>query len=329
MSGRGHAIFGERLARFAAEIDEPRVGALARRTAVRVSVAVHGRTGVGRGSVARGLATAGAVLTCDGDVDVHVVAEVVKPEDRAAISASASARPTLVVLNKADLIAHPRTLCARYRALTGVTTVPMVAHLAAVETDDQQLAALRTLAGAPYEPGSVDEFVTRPHRLPAETRMWLLETLDLYGIVQAVPAARAGADAAGVQRVLRRHSGVGAVVASLAPMVAEAAYQRVRRAVAELEALAATADEGVAARIAAFLCDDDTVLARMAAAVDVVEAAGMAVDPGDDPAAHLCRAARWRRYQSGPVNAVHHACGAAIVRGSLRLWRRTQTGAPI
>jgi hypothetical protein len=324
---RGHAIFAARLARFVSDVDEPRVRVIARRVAAGVSVAVHGRAGVGRGCVARGLAAAGVAVASDGAVDVHVVAEVVKPEDRDAIAASASTRPTLMVLNKADLIADPRARCARYQALTGVATVPMAAHLAVVEIDDGLFTALHTLAAGSCEFGSVDDFVTRPHRLSAEARVRLLDALDLYGTAQAVPALRAGADAAGVQRVLRRHSGVSAVVATLMPMLTEAAYQQVRWAITALEATAATADEGLAARIAAFLRDDDTVLGCMAAAVDVVEAAGMAVDPGDDPVTHLSRAAYWRRYHRGPVNAVHRACGADIVRGSLRLWRRTQTGA--
>ncbi|TFV55703.1 hypothetical protein E4P42_21655 [Mycobacterium sp. PS03-16] len=59
--------------------------------------------------------------------------------------------------------------------------------------------------------------------------------------------------------------------------------------------------------------------AAMSAAVDVVQAAGLTVDRGDDPAAHLRRAVRWRHYGRGPVNALHRACAADITRGSLRL----------
>jgi hypothetical protein len=68
-----------------------------------------------------------------------------------------------------------------------------------------------------------------------------------------------------------------------------------------------------------FLSTDETVLAVMGAAVDVVEAAGVAVDRGDDAASHLRRAVHWRRYSRGPVDAVHRSCGADISRGSLRL----------
>jgi hypothetical protein len=74
--------------------------------------------------------------------------------------------------------------------------------------------------------------------------------------------------------------------------------------------------------IGSFLATDEAVLARMAAAVDVVEAAGVEVDRGDDAATHLRRAVHWRRYSRGPVDALHRSCGADIARGSLRLLER-------
>jgi len=295
MSTYGHTIFTDRLVRFAAEADDPAVDAVAARADAGATLAVHGRVGVGRGAVARALAGAGFVVTSAGDVDVQVIAEVVKPEDKAAITASVAERPTLVVLNKADLVTGARALCARYRALTGVPTVPMVAHLAAVQVDDALLSALRT-----------------------EDSRYLLERLDTYGIAHALPALRAGADAAALRRLLRARSGVDGVVAALVPLLAEARYRRIRAARAALEALAAMGDD----RVAAFLRADDTAIACMAAAVEVVEAAGIAVDPADDRAAHLRRAAQWQHYRHGPVNAVHTACAADIARGSLRLWRR-------
>jgi hypothetical protein len=48
----------------------------------------------------------------------------------------------------------------------------------------------------------------------------------------------------------------------------------------------------------------------------------MDVDRGDTAAAHLRRAVHWQRYRRGPVAATHRACGADIVRGSLRLWTK-------
>ena len=55
-------------------------------------------------------------------------------------------------------------------------------------------------------------------------------------------------------------------------------YRRVRSALTEMNSLAAQSGDE---RLAEFLSTDETVLAVMAAAVDVVEAAGAAVDRGD------------------------------------------------
>ena len=61
-----------------------------------------GRDGVGRGTVAAALRRRGdsSSRRRAADVRVLVVAEALKPEDRAMIAARS---PTLVVLNKADL----------------------------------------------------------------------------------------------------------------------------------------------------------------------------------------------------------------------------------
>jgi hypothetical protein len=95
----------------------------------------------------------------------------------------------------------------------------------------------------------------------------------------------------------------------------------VRAAISELRVLATRSGNR---DLAAFLVADDTVLAVMAAAVDVVEADGIHVDTGDDPGAHRRRAVHWRRYGDGPVAALHQNCSADIRRGSLRLLRRSR-----
>ncbi len=60
----------------------------------------------------------------------------------------------------------------------------------------------------------------------------------------------------------------------------------------------------------------------MSAAIEVVEAVGMAVDRDDDLDAHLRRAVAWRRYSRGPVSPLQRRCADDIVRGSLRRWER-------
>ncbi|WP_422743017.1 hypothetical protein ACN27E_16390 [Mycobacterium sp. WMMD1722] len=117
-------------------------------------------------------------------------------------------------------------------------------------------------------------------------------------------------------------------LADLDALAAPARYRRVQDAVARLRAVAVHSDPGEA--IAEFLAGDDAVLARMCAAVDVLQAAGLRVDPADSAAAHLRRAVHWRAYSRGPVTPLHRDCGLDVCRGSLRLLSRRPagTGAP-
>jgi hypothetical protein len=284
-------------------------------------VAVSGRRGVGRSTVAHALTQAGDLrgtitlaTSSTADVDLYVLADAVKPEDRVAIGTAR--RPLLAVLNKADLIAttesgcHPhgptpaaRARCVQLSAPAGTPVEPVVGILAVDGLDDAQWSALRALAGG--------------HPVDPELRRRLVDTLDEFGVAQATAAIRRGATHAGVVALLRGLSCIDEVVDKIEALGAPVRYQRVLDAVAELEALAVT-DR----RICEFLSSDDTVVARMMAAVDVVEAIGMDVERGDTAGAHLRRAVHWQCYRRGPVAATHRACGADIVRGSLRLWAK-------
>jgi hypothetical protein len=311
MSGQRHQIFVDELARTAADAADARWAAIAQRLGAPLRVAVSGRRGVGRRTVARALTAAGIAVTPEAaDLRVYVIAEVVKPEDRAAVAAARE--PVLAVLNKADVAGGPV-------AALGVPVEPMVGLLAVAVLDDllddTLWAALRMLAARPGDLSSPDGFVAGVHPVRVEVRRRLLDTLDLFGVGQAVAAIRQGAPKARVRARLHRLSRIDAVLDALAAVGAEVHYRRMLDAVAELEALAVTDP-----RAAEFLSGDDTVIARMAAAIDVVEAAGLNVDTADNPAAHLRRAVRWQRYGRGPVRGVHRACGADIARGSLRLW---------
>jgi hypothetical protein len=320
----GHHIFVDALTRFAEQSRNPRLTPIIRRLAAPLRVAVRGRDGVGRGTVAGALSAAGVPVAADGrsgDVDVVVIAEALKPEDRAMLCAD---RPTLMVLNKADLtgfgaggplaLAHRRA--ADYRALTGVPTVPMVALLAAAELDAELISALHALLRQPADLTSADAFVQSEHPVRQDVRRRLLETLDRFGIAHAAVAIGEGTDAAALPTLLRRLSQIDHVVAHLEVVGAPIRYRRLCAAITELRALAVQSDDD---RLGEFLSTDETVLAVMAAAVDVVEAAGVAVDRGDDATSHLRRAVHWRRYSRGPVTSLHRSCGADICRGSLRL----------
>ncbi|WP_428342771.1 hypothetical protein [Mycobacterium sp.] len=279
-------------------------------------MAVTGRRGVGRTTVAHALASRGFALTspANADVNVHVLADAVKPEDHAAIEAAG--RPLLAVLNKADLLAttapgrHPdgptsaaRARCAQLSARAGVPIEPLIGILAGPMLDDASWQGLRAMAGGQ----SVD----------AALRSRLMATLDAFGIRQASAAIRRGVGRGYVDALLRGLSGIDAVVDKIGALGAPARYQRMLDAVAELETMTVT-DQ----RISEFLTDDDTVVARMMAAVEAVEAVGIPVDRDDTAAAHLRRAKHWQGLRRGPVGGTERACDADIVRGSLRLWSR-------
>jgi len=279
-------------------------------------VAVTGRRGVGRSTVTDVLAGCDIAVTsvADAEVSVHVLADVVKPEDRAAVETAG--RPVLVVLNKADLIAttapgrHPdgptaaaRARCAQLAARVGFPVEPLIGVLAVATLDDTSWHGLLAWAGG--QP--VDDAV----------RGRLLRSLDAFGIRQATAAIRRGAGRGDVEALLRTLSGVDDVIVKLVVLGAQPRYRRVLSAVAELETMAVTDH-----RISDFLTNDDTVVARMAAAFDAVEAVGISVDRGDTPAAHLRRAVHWQSERRQLVAGTGRACHADIVRGSLRLWSK-------
>nr|WP_192725277.1 hypothetical protein [Mycobacterium sp. OAS707] len=307
--------------RFAEHSKDPRLQPVIARLAAPIRVAVLGRGGVGRGTVAAALAASGMAVTTDAtaaDVQVVVIAEAVKPEDRALLAVD---KPSVTVLNKADLtgfgdggpLARAHRRAAEFRTLTGVPAVSMIALLATAELDDELMRALRVLVTEPADLTSTDAFVDAAHPVPPELRRRLLATLDRFGIASALLALGEGAE---VSSVLRRASRLDRVVEHIVAAAAPVRYRRLQTAITELRCIAVLSGDS---QLADFLSTDETVLAVMSAAVDVVEAVGVQVDRGDDAAAHLRRAVRWRRYSRGPLSPLHRNCAGDIARGSLRL----------
>ncbi|MBY0387989.1 MAG: hypothetical protein K2X56_07785 [Mycobacterium pseudokansasii] len=344
MTGQGYRLFVDELTRLAGRTGDQRVQPIAARVAEPLRVAVRGRRGVGCRTVERALAGAGLPLASSAfsagaaDVQLYVLAEALKPEDRDAIAAVGEARqPLVIVLNKADLsgfggagpMAAAQTRCAHFSALVGLPVVPMIGLLAAAAFDDLDEAcwlALRALAAHPDGlnclNGSFDGFLTAALTVSIPMRRRLLEALDLFGMALGVAAVRRGATPTGVQALLRRASGVDAVVAQVMVAGGPTRYRRILEAVTALEAMAVTDD-----RIARCLSGDHTVLARMSAALDAVSAQHLEPEDiaSDDLAALLRRAMRWQHHRSsrgGRAARVDAACGADIVRGLLRLWSR-------
>ena len=200
VSGQGHQIFIDALARVVPGLAASVLAAQVRDVAAPLRIGVRGRPGVGTRTVAAALGAAGFAITQTGaDVVVHVVAEVVKPEDRAVLANSCN--PTLIVLNKADLagfvasgpLPRAQRQAQRVAASTGIAAEPVVGllALAALEPtvlDDEIVGALRVLAEYPADLRTADCFIAADHRLPRSERIRLVEVLDLFGIAHAVVA---------------------------------------------------------------------------------------------------------------------------------------------
>ncbi|MBX7449190.1 hypothetical protein GR927_14430 [Mycolicibacterium sp. 3033] len=298
---------------------DPGVADVVRLLRAPVRVAVRGRPGVGLRTVARALGTPVAVPGETADVDVLVVAEAATDEDRAWVTDA-----TVVVLNKADLggaagggpLRAASAAAAQVEVLLRAPVVPMVALLAEVRVDGDDIASLRALVETPADVSSVDAFTCCDHPLPTEVRRDLIDRLDRFGLAHAILAVTEGAGADELTARLRALSGADAVSAAIDGTAAAVRYRRCLTAVRRLRLMAAERDDE---QLAAQLDDDDVVVAMMAAAVEVVEAAGVAVDRGDDTGAHLRRALRFHHFSCGPLDELHRRCAADIRRGSLRL----------
>lgn len=311
---QGHQLFVDGLIELAARTFDSRLSTIAAGITAPLQVAVHGRRGVGRRTVTAALAAAGVGIAGrpdaarNADLVVHVVAEVVKPEDLAALHA-ARRRPVLVLLNKLDLAGHS--------VAAPVPVEPMSAlfALAALggEFDDELWQALRCLADQPPELCSAERFVSCPHPVPRPTRERLCATLDVSGVEALLDLARRDGTVAQARALLRRLSGVDGVLARLAEIGAAVYHRRMTEAVTRLEAMAVRDDH-----IDEFLVRDVTVAARLTAAA-------AAIGPPEETA--LARARRWQAHRSAPVGAAQRACAADIARGSLRAWAATRSRA--
>jgi hypothetical protein len=328
------------LAAGAAVLDEPALSRLSADLSAPLRVGVCGRPGAGRAAVRRALRGAGHVVTAPGvaaDVGVYVFTESLTPDDRAAL---ADARlPTVAVLNKADLagfrgdgpMAIAAARCRELQSSTGVPTRPLAALLAVAAGDPAVLDPELVAALQQLTEGSAR---VNPATVSPRIRRRLLAELDLFGIAIAVAAVSGGADPAALAALFRQLSGLNSVIAEIDRVGAPSRYRRL------VDALAPLVGQSVGprgARVAEFLAGDAVVLARRAAAADVLTAAGEIPageipageipageipDDSGEPDAALRRAIFLQRYARGPVAVLHRACGTDIVRGELRLWRR-------
>jgi hypothetical protein len=296
--GAGSTAFAAELTRFAEDAPTVHMLQIIARTTCPVRVAVCGRAGVGRGTVEQALRRRGVHVVAEASAELRllVIAEVLKPEDRAALASSEL--PTVIVLTKADVSG----------SAADASALSMIGLLATVTgLDDELVAALRTFGAEPPDLSSVDAFIEMAHPVARAVRTRLLDRLDRFGIANAVSALAAGAEPSAVVERLHQLSNVDGVLARLHVDAAPVRYRRVQHALSELRALAARTDDE---RLWRFLSADTTVAAVMAAALDVLEA--------DGPDTRERRAVGWSRYARGPVNALHRSCANDVVRGMLR-----------
>ncbi len=308
----------------AAVLDDSALQRLTADLGAPVRVAVTGRAGAGRGMVRRALrgALRGAdALLADpdepADVDVYVFVETLTPDDVALLAGVD--RPTVAVLNKADLlcfrgagpVAVAAARCQELQRRSEVPIRPLAALLA--------VAASRVTAGQRSLIDTLRTVGTDPARLAPGMRHRLLAELDLFGTAIAAAAVGRGADAPALAALLHQASGISVVLEEIDRAGAPIRYRRLIGALVRL-ADAAVGPRG--ARVAEFLAGDAVALARMAAALDVVGAPALTADPLGGCATHLRRAIHWRSYAQGPVSALHRGCGTDISRGALRLWLR-------
>ena len=306
----------------AAVLDDSALQRLTADLGAPVRVAVTGRAGAGRGMVRRALrgALRGAdALLADpdepADVDVYVFVETLTPDDVALLAGVD--RPTVAVLNKADLlcfrgagpVAVAAARCQELQRRSEVPIRPLAALLA--------VAASRDTAGQRSLIDSLRTVGADPARLAPGMRHRLLAELDLFGAAIAAAAVGRGADAPALAALLHQASGISVVLEEIDRAGAPIRYRRLIGALVRL-ADAAVGPRG--ARVAEFLAGDAVALARMAAALDVVGAPALTADPLGGCATHLRRAIHWRQYAQGPVSALHRRCGTDISRGALRLW---------
>ncbi|CAJ1496273.1 hypothetical protein [[Mycobacterium] holstebronense] len=314
---QGHQLFADELTALAMQNADPRLAMIAAAITAPLQVAVRGRRGVGRRTVAAALAAAGVRVAEQpagaqvADLSVHVVAEVIKPEDTAALHA-ARRHPVLVVLNKADLCGHDGV--AEVAGATRGPVEPMSALFALAALggglDEALWEALGRVAARPADLRCAELFVSGPHPVPRQTRERLCATVDLSGVAALLDLAGSDGTVAQARARMRRLSGVDRVVAQLKMMGAAVHHRRMSEAVIRLEAMA-VGDS----RLDEFLNRDATAAARLSAAAT-------AVDVPEEPV--LARARRWQAHRSAPVNAAQRSCAADIARGSLRAWAATR-----
>nr|KOY49980.1 hypothetical protein ISGA_06820 [Gordonia sp. NB41Y] len=231
-----------------------------------LTIAVVGRPGVGRDTMARAVRSRLSVaalgpgedasVLLDADLWLYVLTGVPRADDHRLLEELPRDR-TIVVLGKADTHGDPETAAAVASAAAGMTGVPVnpvSGLLACADVTDDEWGFLTGLAESGESmPSMAGQFLVGPpgsrERL---LRHRLLRRLDRFGVDIALTCLADGtvADVASLNTILRAISGIDALPSRIAGCVAAVRRERERDVRADLERRAAEgAERDIAERL--------------------------------------------------------------------------------
>lgn len=231
----GHASSGGASVSISAPTSEL-VASCARRYLSGLSVAVVGRAGVGRDTMARALRERLSVaalgpgedetLIADADLWIQVILGVPRADDWD-LWAQLPPDRRIVVLGKADTVGDAATVAAvtaEISAVMGVAVIPISALLACADVTENEWEFLRELSAAGEQvPSMAGYFLLGDMGSRERTlRRALLRRLDQFGIETALDLMEtrgAVTDAAELNTALHHYSGITAVRAAIADRV--------------------------------------------------------------------------------------------------------------
>ncbi|GGF14076.1 hypothetical protein [Williamsia phyllosphaerae] len=227
----------------------------ARELDVRLRVAVRGRAGTGRDTMARAVRRQLGVTPIgpgdddtDADVWLYVLVGWPRPADRVALRGLPPER-TVLALGKADTLgswddaAQTADACARDLGRSVRPTMPLLACADLVDDEFELLAQM--LRDDEPMPSMAAHFISGD-RAERTLRIGLLRRLDQFGILSALDLLEAAAEAGSpldrpaLEALLHRQSGVSALADPLAATLDAVRLRRLHRVVASLDRVAAS-----------------------------------------------------------------------------------------
>ncbi|MCP2176371.1 hypothetical protein [Williamsia maris] len=221
----------------------------------RLRVAVRGRAGTGRDTMARAVRERLAVTPIgpgdddtDADVWLYVLVGWPRPADRVALRRLPPER-TVLALGKADTLGswedaeETARACARDLGRSVHPTMPLLACADLVDEEFELLAQM--LRDDEPMPSMAAHFITGD-RAERTLRTGLLRRLDQFGILSALDLLEAGADAdtpldrRALEYLLHRQSGIPGLAAPLAATLDAVRVRRLHGVVGLLDRVAAS-----------------------------------------------------------------------------------------